>query len=288
LGGYLHDITDRYGLPICAPEVCRSRWKSILAASIFVTLSGPPGFCDAKAPISVCASITILVPISWLAATLRAYSIPCFDGPPHNSLLLFPVLGYFVAMSTLCITHLREQPDLWFTSIYSMTWFADDAGATNRRSLAPQLPPLESSGHTRLSVISRRHSTSSLPRDVENQSSSGSPDINKPLPSPAPSNIGTWWGRLVPGRPGKDHPFRFRRAKALEYKWWVKGEEDISNNDGDQGAGDKAPPEYPGSKPPTPGESRFVPYPSIPSNEDEPIPVDNRSEWVHAERALES
>ena len=45
-----------------------------IAASIFVTLSGPPEFCETKAPISVCASTTILVPISWLAATLCAYN----------------------------------------------------------------------------------------------------------------------------------------------------------------------------------------------------------------------
>ena len=204
------------------------------------------------------------------------------------------VLGYFVAISTLCIAHLRNHPALWFTSIYSITWFADDdnvVSAANRRSLAPQLPPFESSGPTRLSVISRRHSTSSFPRDVENQVSSGSPDIDKPLPSPAPSNANSanaWWGRLIPGRAGKDHPFRFRRTKAPEYKWWVKGEENNSNDNDDQEACDKAPPEYPGSQPQTPGESRFVPYPSMPLNEDEPIPVDNRSEWVHAERALGS
>src|SRR5450755_4426816 len=46
-----------------------------IAASIFVTLSGPPEFCDTKAAISVCASFTILVPISWLASTLCAYNL---------------------------------------------------------------------------------------------------------------------------------------------------------------------------------------------------------------------
>jgi hypothetical protein len=192
-------------------------------------------------------------------------------------------------MSTLCVTHLRKHPTLWSTSIYSIVWFVDDGddvAATHRRSTVPQLPPLETSGPTRLSVISRRHSTSSLPQDVENQPSSGNVNVNKALPSPAPSNVSAWWGRLVPGRPGKDHPFRFRRAKAPDYKWWVKGEN--GSNDDDQGAGDNAPPEYPGSQPPTPGESRFVPYPSVPLNEDEPIPVDNRSEWVRAERALGS
>lgn len=213
-----------------------------------------------------------------------------------------PVLGYFVAISTLCITHLRLHPELWFTSIYSIVWFANgsDIVETDRRSSsAPQIPQLEDSASTRLSVTSRRHSTSSLPRDVENQLS-GNPDLDKPLPSLAQSN--TWWGRLVPGRPGKDHPFGFRRAKGPEYRWWVSGEnreDDNENNDQGAGDNDNDPPEYPGSQPPTPGpeaepdsveagESRFLPHPPIPLNEDEPIPVDNRSEWVHAERALGS
>jgi hypothetical protein len=55
-----------------------------IAASIFVTLSGPPEFCDTKAAISVCASFTILVPISWPASTLCAY----------NSLLLCPDVSF--------------------------------------------------------------------------------------------------------------------------------------------------------------------------------------------------
>jgi hypothetical protein len=188
------------------------------------------------------------------------------------------VLGYFIVISTLCITHLRLHPALWVTSIYSIVWFTDDV-VRDRRSLAPQIPPLDTSGATRLSVIPRRHSTTSLPRDVESQLTGTNPDVDKPLPSPAPSSK-AWWGRLVPGRPGKDHPFGFRRAKAPEYRWWAKGE----HNDG--GDSDKAPPKYPGSQPPTPDESRFLPYPPMPLNEDEPIPVDNRSRWVSAERAL--
>jgi hypothetical protein len=127
---------------------------------------------------------------------------------------------------------------------------------------------------------------------VENQSAqaTGSPDVDKPLPSPAPS-MSAWWGRLLPGRPGKDHPFGFRRAKVPEYKWWVGGEDSGKRQPeavAGVGVGDEAqdPPEYPGSRPLTPGETRFLPYPSVPLNEDEPIPVDNRSAWVRADRAL--
>ncbi|SRR6266403_4129904 len=58
-----------------------------IAASMFVTLSGPPEICDAKAAISVCASFTILVPISWLASTLCAYNflLARCPGPSPNT-----------------------------------------------------------------------------------------------------------------------------------------------------------------------------------------------------------
>jgi hypothetical protein len=200
---------------------------------------------------------------------------------------MYIVLGYFVTISTLCITHLRVYPALWSTSIYTIVWFIDDGAADKRSSQsAPQIPPLETTGPTRLSVFSRRHSTSSIPRDVENQPSGGS-NLEKPLPSsPTPSNV--WWGRLLPGRPGRDHPFRFRRARGVEFKWWPG--ESGENDEQRAGAGDSDidPPKYPGSQPQTPaaGESRFLPYPPASLNENEPIPVDNRSEWVHAEQAL--
>ncbi|KAH9966711.1 hypothetical protein BC827DRAFT_691080 [Russula dissimulans] len=201
-----------------------------IAASIFVTLSGPPEFCETRAPISVCASITILVPVSWLATTL--------------------LQAYFVAILTLCITHLRSRPELLFTSIYSVVWFEDDVAA-DKRSSAPQLPPLDTSAPTRLSVLARRHSTASLPRDVENQQPERSSNLNldKPLPVPSPTlSQRAWWGGLRSGRPAKDHPFGFRRAKAPEFRWWVKGEGE--NNDQEVGEAEgNDPPEYPGSRP---------------------------------------
>ncbi|KAI0247469.1 hypothetical protein BJV78DRAFT_915369 [Lactifluus subvellereus] len=93
-----------------------------IAASIFVTLSGPPEFCVANAPFSVCASITILVPISWLAASL--------------------LLGYFVTILALFVAHSRVHEALWSTSIYDVVWFDDDyPHAANRRAAAPQIPP---------------------------------------------------------------------------------------------------------------------------------------------------
>jgi len=73
----------------------------------------------------------------------------------------------------------------------------------------------------------------------------------------------------------------------MEFRWWAgtNGE----NNEQGAGESDNDPPKYPGSQPQTPeGESRFLPYPPVSSNEDEPIPVDNRSEWVQAMQALKA
>lgn len=87
-----------------------------IAASIFVTLSGPPEFCDAKTPISVCSSITILVPISWLAATLRAYNVlllrrPAPDTPRASSAGLLcghiDVMHHAPAFAPRAVVHLH-------------------------------------------------------------------------------------------------------------------------------------------------------------------------------------
>jgi len=225
-----------------------------IAASVFATLAGPSESCEARAPLAICASATILVPISWLTATL--------------------LLGYFIAIMSLCIAHLRSYPALWSMSLYDIDWFVED-NAKDKRSSVPQLPPLNASALTRLSVASRRHSTSSLPRDVENQVPvSVSLDREKPLPSPVPSNV--WWGRLLPGRAGKDHPFNIRRMKRVEFQW--------QSNEGDLGYGQQAP----STQVPLPGVSQSSAYPSVTEvvlNEDEPIPLGDRSQWVRAATA---
>jgi len=222
-----------------------------IAASIFVTLAGPPEFCGARAPLAFCASTTILVPISWMAATL--------------------LLGYFIAIVTLCTAHLHLYPTLWSMSLYEIDWFVED-NAKDKRSSAPQLPPLNTSTLTRLSVASRRHSISSLPRDVENQVLVPVfPDSGKPLVSPVPSNI--WWGRLLPGRAGKDHPFRIRRVKRPEFQW--------QGSEGDLRYGQPVP----STRVLSSGVPQTQPYPSVTEavlNEDEPIPLGDRAQWIRA------
>jgi hypothetical protein len=119
------------------------------------------------------------------------------------------VLGYFVTVLALCVSHLRVHLDLWSTPIYEVAWF--DNGK-NKHSSAPQLPPLDTSP-IHLTI------TPPLLQDqndngvaVENQQSRTEPEPEpepvreKPLPSP---NV--WWDRIIPGQAGRDHPFTFRR-----------------------------------------------------------------------------
>ncbi|KAH9979857.1 hypothetical protein BGW80DRAFT_1270840 [Lactifluus volemus] len=256
-----------------------------IAASIFVTLSGPPEFCVAMVQLSICSSITILVPVSWLAT--------------------FLLLGYFVTIMALSVSHLHVRENLLSISIYNLVWFDDEA--KNKSTSAPQLPPLNTPS-ARLSIVSRRHSTSSLPRtrrgDVENQLPSNF-NRDKPLPS-SPSS--TWWGRLVPGRAGRDHPFTIRRARdGVDIPNLPRSTSDNLQQQTSIGAPPASRPYYHFNHQGADGwqqqqeqtqtqyvssQLRFPPYPAPwPSqdestlNEDEPIPVGDRSQWVQAAAA---
>jgi hypothetical protein len=216
------------------------------------------------------------------------------------------VLGYFITILALCVAHLHVHETLWSISIYDIVWFDNDPYALNRRTSAPQLPPLNTSG-PRLSISSRRHSTSSLPRargDVENQFPTGS-GYEKALPlSP-----GTWWGRLLPGRAGRDHPFTIRRAKNGV---GLPNASSSARNGDDMRIAIGAPPasrpyyhfhhhsgdgwqqEQKQTQDDSSSQLRFPPYPTPWAsqdepesvlNEDEPIPVGDRTQWMRAAEA---
>lgn len=157
-------------------------------------------------------------------------------------------------------------------SLYEVDWFVEDIGKDKRSSI-PQLPPLNASALTRLSVTSRRHSISLLPRDVENQLPVSVSGREKPLPSPVPSNV--WWGRVLPGRAGKDHPFNIRRVKRPEFQW----------QDDEGGLGYGYSQQAPSMQVPSPAVSQPSIYPpttEVVLNEDEPIPLGDRAQWVRA------
>jgi hypothetical protein len=72
---------------------------------------------------------------------------------------------------------------------------------------------------------------------------------------------------------GKDHPFRIRRVKRPEFQW--------QGNEGDLRYGQLAPSAQVLSS----GVPQAQPYPSVTEavlNEDEPIPLGDRSQWIRA------
>ena len=228
----------------------------------------------------------------------------------------FQVLGYFVTVLALCVSHLRVHLDLWSTPIYEVAWFDD---GKNKLSSAPQLPPLDTSP-IHLTI------TPPLLRDqddgavvVENQQSGTEPDP-EPEPEPVrekllPSNPNVWWDQIVPGRAGRDHPFTFRRPGELptdhhypSLRRAPSSSARTNDSDGPRVAAATLPyymPQYgrvwrqaPQPLPPLNEQEESFgvsPHHTIdagPSatvdvvlNENEPIPVGDRSQWVRAAQA---
>ncbi|KAH7914985.1 hypothetical protein BJ138DRAFT_1132965 [Hygrophoropsis aurantiaca] len=100
-----------------------------LAASINVTVNGPPISCHVKATWTTCASASLLVPVSWLTA--------------------FVLLTYCFTLIVLTFTHVNEYPNIWSTSVAQVPWFTENNG--------PRISIAKDSFHT----LSRKASSSS-------------------------------------------------------------------------------------------------------------------------------
>ncbi|THH20367.1 hypothetical protein EW146_g959 [Bondarzewia mesenterica] len=283
-----------------------------LAASIDATVSGPPVLCQPAAPFSVCASATVLVPVSWLASTL--------------------MLAYFVMIFGTSVAHLESHPNIWICSFYSIPWFVD---CEDKRPSVPQLPPLIPHEPIRQSVIQRAPTMNfSLPKDVEQGPQPGSPaqasvaqasvstsslpatikssissifsrartGRNTPQPLPPPRAIHSrdeefkpWWIRQRPLRPGKDQPFAIRpafpstsRPRPSQPIWKGKGR-DPANSPGFPRMTKEVKP-YQGSWifPEKETKLDLPPYPQFPEgpfDPDKPIDIGRLSAWVRADEA---
>jgi hypothetical protein len=228
----------------------------------------------------------------------------------------FQVLGYFVTVVALCVSHWRVHLDLWFTSIYEVAWFDD---GKNKHSSAPRLPPIDTSPiHLTITPLLLQDQNDSAVA-VENQQSRPVPEPEPVREKQLPPNPNVWWDRIIPGRAGRDHPFAFRRPGERPTAHYYPSHRPSSSrrasssssstrrNDWDEPrvAAATLPyyqPQYGRvwQQPPLPlpqvneEEESFgvSPHHTIdpgPSamvnavlNENEPIPVGDRSQWVHA------
>ncbi|KIJ68980.1 hypothetical protein HYDPIDRAFT_172486 [Hydnomerulius pinastri MD-312] len=91
----------------CAWTVLMSTLQ--LAASINVTVNGPPMACQMRSPWASCASSSLLVPVSWLATLI--------------------ILTYSLTISITAATHATSLPTIWTTAVSAVPWFAPDAVA---------------------------------------------------------------------------------------------------------------------------------------------------------------
>lgn len=227
----------------------------------------------------------------------------------------FQVLGYFVTILALCVSHLRVHLDLWSTPIYEVAWFDD---GKNKRSSVPQLPPLDTSPiHLTITPPLLQDQNNSVAL-VETQQFRTEPD---PIPEPVrgkplPPNPNVWWDRIIPGRAGRDHPFAFRRPGERPTNYPIHRSSSIrrasssststrrSDWDGPTVAAATLPYKQPQygrvrKQPPQPlprlneeegfdvlPQRTIYPGPSVMVdvvvNENEPIPVGDRSGWVRA------
>ena len=214
------------------------------------------------------------------------------------------MLGYFVTILALCVSHLRVLPGLWSTPIYDIAWFDD---GKSKNSSAPQLPPLDTSPiHLNITPPPLQAQNNS-DTNVENLQLRASPNLDheKSLPS-APA---VWWNGIISGRAGRDHPFAIRRpGEQVANHYYPSSSERVSSSirrpDSDRprvaaalpydqaqyGRGWLQQPrprqvENLGVSPyrvVDPGPSTMVDVMINELNEDEPVPVGDRSTWVRA------
>jgi hypothetical protein len=192
--------------------------------------------------------------------------------------------------------------ELWSISIYDIAWFDD---GKSKYTFPPQLPPLDTS--VRFTVTPPNFRDEDSDPDVQNQQLQADLD---PRSLSTTSNV--WWHRMTRGRAGRDHPFAIRRfgeraashslGHGLSSSSLAKAA--ARRNDRDEPTVvSTILPYYQsqyvnGWQPPQqesfavaprrtvdPGPSNMV---DVVLNEDEPVPVGDRSQWVRAVQTVQS
>ncbi|KAN0076978.1 hypothetical protein V8E55_010833 [Tylopilus felleus] len=248
-----------------------------LAASVDVTVNGPPTYCQTHSPWAMCASFSLLVHINWLV-----------------TLIMF---SYCLTICVVSAAHAAALPDIWITSIPHVPWF--NLGAEGPVPVTISLLPTRK--HSKIPSSSSDLSRTScaiskyiaerwekLSRTERQPASSGPVLFAKGHQSADPTR--PIWAREHRIRRGVDHPF----AKPLP----KRGEPSVILT---------PPPRIHSRQVATPSDAHSVTvvaseqpqtkahfhssqasrsssvFPHTLANPDLPIPRPNRSEWVRAD-----
>ncbi|KAF8844580.1 hypothetical protein BDN67DRAFT_725131 [Paxillus ammoniavirescens] len=240
-----------------------------LAASISVTINGPPMYCQIRSHWATCASSSLLVPASWLAALI--------------------ILTYCLTISITSTAHATCLPSIWTTPVSAVPWFGPVA--------AP--PQLTAQKHSKALSASSSASEESCPitayiaerwqklSGIERQSVPSGPILflkgRQSFDSTRPA-----WARQEKARRGIDNPFsrvpptiplppppRAQPKKVVvprdsHYVEVCRQSEMNKNNSSSNSI----------STPQT-----ATAFPNKISNPDLPIPLPRLSEWIRADAA---
>lgn len=247
-------------------------WVALLSvfeigAAISVVANGPLMLCRGKSDWEICVSVSLLLPVTWL-----------------KSLVSF---SYFLALFFTSMAHVRDDPELWSKTMYTVGWFNSPRASSKQQPQKRANDIWEEKPHEEENPYSRYlddiESTSS--RKLKAQS------IDTDIPAP--------WARVTNVRRGVDAPF-------------AKRDGGLSTQTSPQSMGEKSLPLTPiyakmqASKTGTVGsrfiekfrESRVLSRSETPSqygshfmttdyppviDHDLPIPLPRLSEWVRAD-----
>ncbi|KAG5646683.1 hypothetical protein DXG03_002673 [Asterophora parasitica] len=111
-------------------------WAAVLSVfqtgtAISVTVNGP-AICRLTSDWDLCASSSLLIPAAWLSSIIRTL-IPQSSNR-HFLNGLFTVFSHFLSIFITAMCHMRDIPDIWSKTIYSIDWFGLSEGGTCNHS----------------------------------------------------------------------------------------------------------------------------------------------------------
>lgn len=168
-----------------------------LAAAIDITILGPPEICSDSRLVTVCASSTVLVALSWI--------------------ICVSLTGYFLFLTFTALSHMEEYGGIWSASVTSVPWFVE-----RNETLPPRVPlKNEKTGDAYENPVFAPHLGLEAPPSAWMPSSKDK--------YPAHDRCGTGghtrdstlpnWARKISTRRGIDPPFQTTRN--LVRSWWL-------------------------------------------------------------------
>ncbi|KAI0093528.1 hypothetical protein BDY19DRAFT_256851 [Irpex rosettiformis] len=251
-----------------------------LAATIDITLNGPPTYCYQTASgrlWALCSSSNVLVAIAWASSSI--------------------LLLYFLTIFITSASHYSSYRGVWWTTVYNMPWFEKGVVHPPRITFPePSIPkPLPPESPYENPCFGAYHETAPLspPTVPWLKSYHSELESNNTRTSSAKSDdsLRPMWARNAKNRRGVDPPFSpvpntaQRISNAFKSHW-----------SSSTGAGPAPPPPPPKMEMPTPQKIRgsFVDchrtsyghFPTDVQDVDLPIARTHMREWVRAERAV--